>query len=98
MGVYIKGKRKPGTCYDCDFVDGSDDCFFGLGYTGDMCDCVYEDCPLIEVKTPHGDLIERAELQSRVLEEYRAWGDDYDALQILGDIEDAPTVIEAEVE
>lgn len=64
MGVYIKGKRKPGTCYDCDFVDGSDDCFFGLGYTGDMCDCVYEDCPLVEVTEPHGRIIDESEIKN----------------------------------
>ena len=91
MGVYIKGKRKPDTCYDCDFVDGSDDCFFGLGYTGDMCDCVYEDCPLIEVKTPHGRLIDADALVT--------WDDGYgQRCTPIETIEDAPTVIEAEVE
>ena len=93
MGVYIKGKRKPDTCYDCDFVDGSDDCFFGLGYTGDMCDCVYEDCPLIEVKTPHGRLIDG----DRFYEEFEpnSWSE---GMAVSTYIKKAPTVIEAEVE
>ena len=111
MGVYIKGKRKPGTCYDCDFVDGSDDCFFGLGYTGDMCDCVYEDCPLIEVIEPHGRLIDAGKLDAYKLpsekQDFKTWhkhSAEYKyAVPVFNSALDmvknnAPTVIEAEGE
>ena len=37
------------------------------------------------------DLISRSELISRIESEYREYGEDYDAEQILGDIEDMPT-------
>jgi hypothetical protein len=41
------------------------------------------------------DLISRSALMRHIENEYREWGEEYDALQILGDIEDAPS-IEAE--
>ena len=37
------------------------------------------------------DLISRQALMKRISEEYHKYGDDYDALQILGDIEDFPS-------
>ena len=91
MGVYIKGKPSEGI-YRLTYQETSD--------KGMVAVLEGEDIAFIGqiVKAPHGDLIDRGELQSRVSEEYRAWDDDYDALQILGDIEDAPTVIEAEAE
>lgn len=36
------------------------------------------------------DLISRSALMSRIESERRQWGEDYDAEQILGDIEDMP--------
>lgn len=36
------------------------------------------------------DLISRSTLMSRIESESRQWGDDYDAEQILGDVEDMP--------
>lgn len=97
MGVYIKGKRKPDTCYDCDFVDGSDDCFFGLGYTGDMCDCVYEDCPLIEIKTPHGRIIAENEITVVYGQALETHFNGYTSRAYNLSYTDAPTVIEAEI-
>lgn len=37
-------------------------------------------------------LIDKAELMRHIENEMREWGEEYDALQILGDIEDFPTV------
>lgn len=37
------------------------------------------------------DLISRSKLMSYIEKQYRQWGEDYDAKQILGDIEDMPT-------
>ena len=37
------------------------------------------------------DLISRSTLMSHIENERRQWGEDYDAEQILGDIEDFPT-------
>ena len=38
------------------------------------------------------DLINKKRIMAHIESQHRQWGDDYDALQILGDIEDAPTI------
>ena len=40
----------------------------------------------------NNDLISRKALMSHIESEYRRWGEDYDAEQILGDIEDFETI------
>lgn len=42
------------------------------------------------------DLISRSALMSRIESERRQWGEDYDAEQILGDIEDAPAAYDVD--
>lgn len=37
-------------------------------------------------------LIDAGYIINRITEERRRWGDDYDVEQVLGDIEDAPTI------
>ncbi len=44
-----------------------------------------------------GDLIDARYIINRITEERRRWGDDYDVEQVLGDIEDAPTIDAVEV-
>lgn len=42
------------------------------------------------------DLINRKALMEHIESEYRQWGEDYDAEQILGDIEDFPTALDVD--
>ena len=42
------------------------------------------------------DLISRSQLISRIESEYREYGEDYDAGQILGDIEDMPMAFDVD--
>ena len=42
------------------------------------------------------DLISRSTLMSHIESECRQWGEDYDAEQILGDIEDFPTAYDVD--
>ena len=42
------------------------------------------------------DLISRSTLMSHIESEHRQWGEDYDAEQILGDIEDFPTAYDTD--
>ena len=42
-------------------------------------------------------LIDASYIINRITEERREWGDDYDVEQVLGDIEDAPTIDAVEV-
>ena len=90
MGVYVKGMEMPESCRECPFT-------YWDGVTGERwCDriiapCNKVDCPLVEVPTPHGHLIDGAELVYKL--EYV--GEQDDAIYYA---ELAPTVIEAEGE
>lgn len=70
MSVLIKGMEMPESCESCRFED------FG----GCMFRVKKEDCPLVEVPTPHGRLVDAGELLERV-EEY---------------LNNTPSIIEAE--
>lgn len=82
MGLYIKRMKKPSDCQCCVMYRNG-----YCGAKGGFCrrsKGVDDDCPLVEVKTPHGDLIDADKLRK----EQNIWiGDGI-----------APTVIEAEVE
>jgi hypothetical protein len=86
MGVYIKGMDRVSDCMYC--------LFYSYGYCNakhGTCNSEFgidADCPLVEVKTPHGDLIDREEIE--VVHYTDADGEHIET--------NAPTVIEAEVE
>ena len=60
MGVYIKGMDMPKDCDSCDIVK---DC--PLWYCTDV-GARHPECPITEVKEPHGDLIDRDNLKRTV--------------------------------
>ena len=73
MGVYIKGMEMPKKCYGCfgeyhpvNLLSGT------CKLTGESTDgYAYkcrEDCPLVEVKEPHGDLIDVEEFKDYLIE------------------------------
>ena len=83
MSVLIKGIDKPRDCYSC-WLKG---CVHKYMY--------FKDCPIREVPTPHGRLIDASQ--------FEVFG--YDAIEgsfddgvtfVLNKIDDAPTVIEEE--
>ena len=59
MGIYIKAMTRPSNCWNC-----------GVGYEAQCPICIgvagaaeyktsrHPDCPLVEIKTPHGRLID----------------------------------------
>lgn len=84
MGVYIKGVKKPKDCNACflDLYDRQTYCRNGEKAL----------CPLIEVKTPHGRLIDADALDGIL-------GISEEDIYVKATLEeDAPTVIGAEVE
>ena len=99
MGIYIKGMEMPKNCDECRFVDSE---FIychamthydtsGTYYTGVFEEKRADFCPLIEVPTPHGRLIDADEL----LKTFRVmgiWGD----ARVRGFINAIPTIIESE--
>ena len=69
MSVIVIGMEMPENCYDCPFVRvswGNDYyCAKGNGTEDNIRVLMSKrmaDCPLIEVPTPHGDLVDRTEL------------------------------------
>ena len=114
MSVLVKNMEFPKNCYDCPFirasVAGDFYCVAGDGIEEDL-KKLYErrmsDCPLVEVKEPHGRLIDADELIQE-LASYHVGG--LEAIKIYTGadrwesglhtawraIDDADTVIEAE--
>lgn len=91
MGIYIKGMDMPDKCYGCfaeyhpvNLLSGT------CRLTGESTDgYAYkrrEDCPLVYVRTPHGDLVDYEEIDVTFWED----ADGYHQTT------EAPTVIEAE--
>ena len=58
MSVLIKGINKPKNCFNCDFNMYDCHCKITRGEIDrDFWDCD-KPCPIVEVPTPHGDLID----------------------------------------
>lgn len=110
MGVYVMGMKMPKNCEECDFatIDGIDfeyDLFCkcskkycdldALGYP------IGWNCPLIEVPTPHGRLIDADALNIAIEEDFDGVCvydvSPYEAVNDMQSIVDRqPTIIEAE--
>lgn len=77
MGIYIKGATMPEECSFCWYFE--------------VCAGTSNPCPLIEVKEPHGELIDR-------ITTIRSLLDYHTGMKSIGQcIDDVPTIIEAEV-
>lgn len=71
MGVYIKGLEMPEKCINCKFCVDMNEYPFHACFITDS-DIPFDidrlkNCPLVEIKTPHGGLIDRSVL----LKEYQ---------------------------
>lgn len=74
MSILIKGMEMPESCYKCPFLDYEEGFCFASGvknkggwYESTLCpadikDGRHDDCPLVEVETPHGRLIDADEM------------------------------------
>ena len=99
MSVLIKGMDMPKGCKDCELLYKGEDQRFHCPLNGylqwveyeDVQDYIVDDdCPLVSVPTPHGDLIDRDALN------YNA--NYFEPLIHKADIDWMPTIIEAESE
>lgn len=103
MSILIKGGVMPLTCEECPCYDNNDySCnVTGRGVIEYRFDGRPDDCPLVEVPTPHGRLIDADKLFCKI-DGIKGWdyGDESDmaisAAEALSAIDDSPTVIEAE--
>ena len=115
MGVIIKNMEMPESCSDCDFcIAIPDDSYFcdcpvihgGLNITQAIEDDVrHPDCPLVEVPTSHGQLIDADELKKALDERFDEMRNMYPSIRFgpgwmlaSSVIMHSPTVIEAERE
>ena len=94
MSVIVKGMEMPTTCCNCKFREPFID--FAYCHLAEMDmeyeesdNCRHPDCPLVEIPTPHGRLIDADELV-RIWKGARFSGD------IKPIVDARPTVIEAE--
>lgn len=106
MGLYIKGMKMPTSCNTCPMLEGDsfdglchaasrwlDDDEYWRWYLypeGDVDDSRPLNCPLVEVKTPHGRLIDADELESKMIKTYRYFN-------VKFDLAEAETVVEREM-
>ncbi len=86
MGVYIPNMEKPKDCSECILADKHLNGLYEAKY---YCRLEADICPLIEIPTPHGRLIDEDEIFKRP-----HCGECNDAT--LEAIEYAPTILEAE--
>ena len=90
MGVYVKGLKMPEKCLWCPLMD------IGLcqvtkkDVNSDLCKRA-DDCPLVEVLEPHGDLIDKDDICFSMTD-----GTDQDIAEEA--LKEVSTVIEAEGE
>ena len=102
MSILIKGIDLPIFCENC-FAYHSDEsgykgCFITMHIdTRDECQSIQTLCPLIEIPTPHGRLIDADEMQDKAYERYfNNTISSYGLFEVNRAIEDAPTILEAE--
>lgn len=101
MGVYIKGMAMPNRCFECIFLSTVPN-FYCLAGKMDLCAkhginiSRPDDCPLVDIPTPHGRLGDLDKLMTEFIDS------DLDHLQrddwkeVIQIVADAKTVIEAE--
>ena len=115
MSVLIKGMEMPRSCGDCnfyyvDYEEGTANCLATSCYVQPHHyhkDNRDPDCPLVEVPTPHGRLIDADNLIKVLQDTLDNYSDNYNDGKIVEKlvvetckqyIDHCPTIIEAEVE
>lgn len=97
MGIYIKGMVMPHDCDSCKVSDILDCTLWKPMDIGER----HPECPLVEVPTPHGDLIDRDEVRDSVFNHLSIKGEENllpAEKSIFGNLIKAKAVIKAEGE
>lgn len=94
MSILIKGINMPKEPWECPCHDGENG---RCKVTQNMCYEIPKDCPLVEISTPHGDLIDRDKLSTS----FQLVNDFGDVVGVrhaisINEVEEAPVVIESE--
>ena len=110
MSILIKGMDMPECCTECSCCrhdnwngETAHQCNVSLiTFSAEDENWIYDKrpnwCPLIEIPTPHGRLIDADKLLEKTYWDYNEATHDYNNFKVVShyDIADAPTVIEAE--
>ena len=64
MSVIVKGMEMPKNCWECSLSDIDDDYGRCCLYSGIACLTIgrQDNCPLVEIPTPHGDLVDLSDM------------------------------------
>ena len=95
MSIIIKGMEMPKSCFECRFsIDGFCQAMEPGARTDDDKAQVSNWCPLVEVPTPHGRLIEAERLMHKLIRYggVSSWSEE----ELYYTIKDMDTIIEAE--
>lgn len=96
MSILIKGMEMPEFCEVCPCYNWVEDICRITDSPNDFTDTRVSDCPLVEVPTPHGRLIDDFKLLRALIKAFPNQSMNfYDTLERV--IDEAPTIIEAEV-
>ena len=94
MSVLIKGINMPKEPWECPCHNGENG---NCNVTQKVCFEIPKDCPLVEIQTPHGDLIDRDKLNTY----FQLVNDFGDVVGVrhaisINEVEEAPVIIESE--
>ncbi len=90
MGVYFKGMKMPENCLNCDVNTDYNYCPILRRDTADIrYDKRFDDCPIVEVKEPHGRLVDQEDISKMI-------HNPYERREVMRWVDKAPTIIEAE--
>lgn len=99
MSIIIKGIEMPKNC---------DECFLSeWNIFNEQFYCPFDDCPLVEIPTPHGRLIDEEDVKNAIYERlkvlqthevFKRKRGDIDLLGVMPYIAKIPTIIETEGE
>ena len=94
MSILIKGVDVPKCCADCD----DDMLRIAIGCPLFASNGKHENCPLVEVPTPHGRLMDADELERRYMfkDEFYCEVDNDTMYLFISELDSMPTVIESE--
>ena len=103
MSVLIKGMEMPKSCDKCKLMTANYGCAFVGAVGGESYRKRAWDCPLVEVPTPHGRLIDADSVEKQIdyvanLDWNRKVGASDGMFAALEIVEDALTIIESEGE
>ena len=94
MSVLIKGINMPKEPWECPCHNGENG---NCNVTQKVCFEIPKDCPIVEIQTPHGDLIDRDKLNTY----FQLVNDFGDVVGVrhaisINEVEEAPVIIESE--